>query len=214
MNTLTLSATPRETGTKAAKAVRREDRVPCVLYGPHQAPVHFAVERLALRPLIHTSETHRVVVRLDGDEYEAILKEVAFHPVTDAPIHVDFQALTKGEKITVTIPVHIEGTAPGVKAGGVLTQPLHEIEVRCVPADIPGHVTVDVSSLEMGDAVHVGDLQLGDGVEVLTDADRAVVSVAAPRVMAEEEAEGEALPLEGGEEAEAGAGGAASEDEE
>ncbi|HLT46110.1 MAG TPA: 50S ribosomal protein L25 [Rubricoccaceae bacterium] len=214
MDTIKLTATPRQPGKKAVKAVRREDRVPCVLYGPHQAPVHFAVDRLALRPLIHTSETHRVVVRLDGDEYEAIVKAVAFHPVTDVPLHVDFQALTKGEKLTVTVPIHIEGSAPGVRAGGVLAQPLHEIEVRCVPADIPGHVSVDVSGLEMGDALHVADLQLGDRVEVLTDGGLTVVTVTAPRVAVEEEVEaveGEALPAEG--EEETGEAGPAPEEE-
>jgi large subunit ribosomal protein L25 len=209
MTTLTLRSTPRDTGKKAVKAVRREDRVPCVLYGPHQEPVHFAVERLALRPLIHTSETYRVLIKLDGQEYDAIVKDVVFHPVEDTPLHVDFQALTKGEKITLTVPIHVEGNAPGVRTGGVLSQPLHELEVRCVPADIPGHITVDVSTLELGDALHVADLALGDGVEVLTDASLTVVAVTAPRVHDETEGVGgETLPAEG-----EGETGEAAEDE-
>lgn len=208
MDTITLHATPRSTGTKAAKAVRREGRVPCVLYGPHQEPVHFAVETLDLRPLIHTSQTYRVRVAVDGDEYDAIVKDVDFHPVTDAPIHVDFQALTQGEKLTITVPVHVEGAPAGVKAGGVLSQPLHELEIRCLPADIPGHITIDVSDLEIGDSLHVSDLQLGASVEVLTDGARTVVTVTVPRVVVEEEAEAvePGLLLEGeeaeGEEAE------------
>jgi large subunit ribosomal protein L25 len=207
MQTVNLTAAPRETGKKAVKADRRAGRVPCVLYGPHQAPVHFAVEALALRPLIHTSETYRVVVKLDGEAYDAIVKDVMFHPIEDTPLHVDFQALTKGEKITITVPIHVAGNAPGVRAGGVLSQPLHELEIRCVPADIPGHVTVDVSALQLGDALHVSDLGLGDGVEVLTDAGLTVVAVTTPRVVEEvEPVEGEALPAEGAEEAgEAGA---------
>lgn len=200
MDTINLTATPRPTGKKAVKAVRREDRVPCVLYGPHQEPVHFAVERLALRPVIHTAETRRIVVRLDGAEFEAIVKDVVFHPVTDTPLHVDFQALTKGEKLTITIPVHVEGVSPGVRAGGSLSQPLYEIEIRCVPADIPGHVTVDISKMEIGDSVHVSDLQLSDAIEVLTDAEQTVVTISAPRLEVEP---GEAEAAVGGD-AEAG----------
>jgi large subunit ribosomal protein L25 len=159
------------------------------------------VDTLALRPLVHTAETYRVVVRLDGQEYEAIVKDVVFHPVEYTPLHVDFQALTKGEKITVTVPIRLEGNAPGVRTGGVLAQPLHELEIRCVPADIPGHVSVDVSALELGQALHVADLRLGDGVEVLTDPGLTVAAVTMPRVVEEvEPVEGEALPAEGAEE--------------
>ncbi len=189
MNTLHLPASPRQTGKKAVKAVRREGRVPCVLYGPHQEPLHFASEAKNLRPLIHTTETYRVVVALDGQEYEAIVKDVTFHPVTSAPTHMDFQALTKGEKLTVTVPIHLEGAAPGVRAGGSLSQALHELEVRCLPKDIPGHVSIDVSGLEMGQSLRVSDLVFGEGVEVLTEADRTIVAVAAPRAEVEETAE-------------------------
>ncbi|MDX1419575.1 MAG: 50S ribosomal protein L25 [Rubricoccaceae bacterium] len=209
MDTILLNASPRETGKKGTKAVRREDRVPCVLYGPHQDPVHFAVERLDLRPLIHTTVTYRVLVQMDGDEHEAILKDVVYHPITEAPLHLDFQALTKGEKITVTIPVHLDGAAPGVKAGGVLSQPLYDLEIRCVPAKIPGQINVDVSTLEVGDSLHVSDLSLGDDIEVLTEPGRTIVTVTVPRAVEEPEpAEGlellEGILPEGEEAAEAG----------
>ena len=100
----------RETGKKAAKATRKAGLVPCVLYGPHTEPVHFAVPTLSLRPLIHTTEQHRVTVNVGGDSLDAILKEVIFHPVTERPWHVDFQALTAGEMFTTTIPVELVGT--------------------------------------------------------------------------------------------------------
>ena len=114
----------------------------------------------------------------------------------------------------MTVPVHLEGTPLGVKEGGVLAQPLHELEIRCLPKDIPGHVTVDVSALQMGDSLHVSDLNLGDAVDVLTDATRTIVTVTAPRVEVEPEteeglgldaelgAEDEEAPEEGGEETE------------
>jgi large subunit ribosomal protein L25 len=197
MDTYRLPVQPRETGKKATKAVRNAGLVPCVLYGTHTEPVHFSVETLALRPLIHTTETYRVAISLDGDSHEAIVKEITFHPVTDTPIHVDFQALTRGEALTMTVPVHIEGTAAGVLAGGQISQPLHEIEIRSLPKDIPGHVSLDVTALEMGDSLTVSDLSLPDGVEVLTDGDLTVVSVVAPRVTAEDTADDEAAEAAG-----------------
>ena len=200
MQSYSLPVEPRDVGKKAAKAVRTAGRVPCVLYGAHTEPVHFQTEVLALRPLIHTTETYRVALAVDGQEHEAIVKEVVFHPVTDRPLHVDFQALTRGEALTMTIPVHLEGTAPGVLAGGQLSQPIHEIEIRSLPKDIPGHISVDISGLDVGDSLHVSDLSLPEGVEVLTDAERTLVSIVAPRVTAEDEAD--ELELAAGETAE------------
>jgi large subunit ribosomal protein L25 len=189
MDTLNLNARPRETGKAAVKATRRDGLVPCVLYGPHQEPVHFAVEVLDLRPLIQTSETHRVALAVDGTTYDCILKTVDYHPVTDVPIHIDFQALTMGEKMTMSVPIHLEGNAVGVREGGVLGQPLHELEVRCLPRDIPGHISVDISNMHVGDTLHVSDLALGEEIEVLTDPERTIVTLSSPRVATEDEAD-------------------------
>jgi len=197
MDVITLEAKPRALGTAAAKAVRREGEVPCVLYGPHQEPVHFRVPVLALRGLIYTSEAHRVTLSLDGETYDCILKNITYHPVTDVPSHVDFYALTAGEALNVTVPILLVGTPEGVKAGGTMAQPLNEVEVRCLPKDIPGHVEIDVSALEIGDSLHVSDLTV-EGVEVVTDAARTIVTIAAPTAEPVEE-ETEADLLEEGE---------------
>jgi large subunit ribosomal protein L25 len=189
MDTLTLNVQPRETGKKAVKATRNAGLVPGVLYGAHQEPVHFAAEVLDLRPLIHTSATHRVELAIDGTSkpYDCIVKTVDFHPVTDVPIHMDFLALTQGEKLTMTVPIHLDGAAVGVKNGGVLGQPLHELEIRCLPKDIPGSISVDISAMEIGDSIHVSDLGIGGDIEVLTEGSRTLVTVSAPRVEVEEE---------------------------
>ncbi len=201
MQSIQLDARPRETGKSAAKATRREGLVPCVLYGAHTEPVHFAVETLALRPLIFTTETYRVAVTVDGADHEAILKQVDYHPVTEAPIHVDFQALTVGEMLTMTVPVHLEGAPRGVKAGGTLSQPLSELQIRALPKDIPGHITVDVSALGVNESIHVEQLGLGDAIEVLTDAHRTIATVTVPRgtVTDEDETEAVEAPLAEGE---------------
>ena len=214
MDSITLTAAEaRDTGKAAVKATRREGRVPCVLYGPSTEPVHFSVPHLDLRPLIHTTETYRVEISMGGEDHEAILKDVDFHPVTDEPLHADFLALTKGQKLALTIPIHLEGTAPGVKAGGRLAQPLHELEIQSLPKDIPGHVSIDISSLEVGDSLHVGDLELGDTIEVLTDPVRTIVSIMAPRVEAVEEDEDGLLGLDAAAAPE-GEGDAAAEGDE
>jgi len=195
MDGITLDAQPRDTGKRATKAIRRAEEVPCVLYGQHTDPVHFRVPILDLRSLIYTAETHVVSVNVGGESHDAIVKNIDFHPVTDVPIHMDFLALTAGETLDMVIPVVTVGIAAGVKAGGILSQPLNELEVRCLPKDIPGQIEIDVASLEIGDSVHVSDLEV-ENVEILTDEARTVVSITAPRAEEEPEEE-EGLLLEG-----------------
>lgn len=190
MQTITLNVQPREVGKKAAKAIRNEGSVPCVLYGSNTEPVHFSVATLELRPLVHTSETYLVALSIGGEDHECIVKTVDFHPITDTPIHMDFQALTRGEAITITVPIHLEGMAQGVKDGGNLSQPLNELEIRCLPQDIPGHFSVDVSGLNIGDSLHVSDLTIVDTIELITEPSRTIVNVAAPRIEVEPEEEG------------------------
>ena len=188
MDTLILTATERETGKKAVKATRVAGLVPCVLYGPHTEPVHFAVPTLALRPLIHTTEQHRVTVRVGGQSLDAILKEVVFHPVTERPWHVDFQALTAGETFTTSVPVVLVGTPEAVRDGAELAQPIHLVEVRALPADLPGSIDADVSGLAVGETFHVRDLVLPAGVEVLTDGDLVLATVSMSTLGADVEA--------------------------
>ncbi|WP_420456737.1 50S ribosomal protein L25 [Rubrivirga sp.] len=206
MQSITLDVQPRGTGKAATKAIRREGLVPCVLYGVHTEPVHFAVETLALRPLIFTTESYRVAIPFEGAEHEAILKQVDFHPVTDQPLHVDFLALTAGEALTMTIPIQLEGTPRGVKAGGTLSQPLSELQIRALPKDIPGHVSIDVTALEMGESLHVAELALGEAIELLTDPQRTIATVTAPKLATADDeveetglAEGLEAPEEGAE---------------
>ena len=213
MQSITLPTQPRETGKKAAKATRRDGLVPCVLYGRTTEPVHFSVESLALRPLIFTTETRTVDITVDGEDYNAIVKDITFHPVSEEPTHVDFLALTAGEALTMTVPIQLEGDAPGVKAGGLLSQPLFELTIRSLPKNIPGHVSIDVSHLELGESLHVDNIILGDEIEVLTDPHRTVVTIVAPRAVVEEVEETDEL-LEGeGAVGEAAAEGAEASEE-
>ncbi|WP_412070009.1 50S ribosomal protein L25 [Rubrivirga sp. IMCC43871] len=212
MQSITLDTQTRETGKTATKAVRREGLVPCVLYGSHTEPVHFSVETLALRPLIFTTETYRVAITAGGDDHEAILKHVDFHPVTDTPIHADFLALTAGELLTMVVPIRLEGAPRGVKAGGILSQPINELEIRALPKDIPGHISIDVSKMDVNESIHVEELDLGEDIEILTELSRTIATVTVPRVVVVEE--DEAVSTEMAEGLEAPADGEDSEGDE
>lgn len=158
MDIIALSAEARTPGKSAARAARRAGSVPCVLYGRHVSPVTFQVTEKSLHPLIYTDETHLVQISLDGGAWECILKDIAFHPVTDRPLHVDFQVLQAGEKVTIAIPVRYRGTPAGQTKGGRPSYSVTELPVTCLPRDIPSQIEVDVSGVEIGQAVHVSDL--------------------------------------------------------
>lgn len=209
MDAITIDAKPRETGKKAAKAVRNAGMVPCILYGRHQEPVTFQVPQLTLKPLIYTAETHRVTLKVDGGQWDCILKDMAFDPVTDVPIHADFQALQAGEKITLTVPVRYIGTPVGqIQSGGETNVVAHELHIRCLPQDIPASIDVDITHLAIGDSIHTRDLNLPN-LEFVDGDDMTLVTVASPRVEAAEPVE---AALAEGETAETGEG--TSEEEE
>ena len=196
MEVLTLEAEPRTPGKSQARNARREEKVPCVLYGRDTDPVSFTVPELAMRPLIFTNETHRVSVEVDGDSWECILKTVDFHPVTDFPIHADFQVLTEGQELTLTVPVRYVGTPMGQTEGGDTQYVLTEIDVRCMPKDIPTHIEVNVEELEIGDSIHVRDLEK-EGLEFAAAPEQTLVTVVPPVVEEIEEPEPEMIEVEG-----------------
>ncbi len=192
MEAITINAAPREAGKKGSKSVRRAGNVPCVLYGHNVEPVTFQVPELALKPLIFTSELHVAHIEMEGEAWDCVMKAIDFHPVTDRPIHADFLVLQRGEAVTLTVPVQFHGTPVGQKEGGDTQLLLHEIQVNCLPKDIPSHIDVDIANLQIGDAIHVRDLDV-PGVTIVESPDKTVVSVVPPRgglaaLEAEEEA--------------------------
>ncbi len=173
---ITIKAEPRPTGKKAAKEVRRKGYVPAVVYGHHVEPTPVQVPRKALNPLIYTHETHRVELEVDGKKWTCVLKDIDFHPITDEPIHADFQVLRAGEKIYLKVPISTVGTAIGQEHGGELVLMLHELEIEALPKDIPPHIEIDVSNLDIGDVIHVRDLDLPN-ITILTAPEQAIVGV-------------------------------------
>lgn len=194
MEKVVLEAAAREVSTKSVNnTLRRSGRVPGVIYSREQAPLPFHVAVNSINPLVFTSVAHLVTLQLDGKEYDCILKDVQFDPVTDRVIHFDLQGLIAGEKIEIEIPILFTGTAVGVRDGGVLQQNLHKLTISCLPADIPEHIEVNVSELRLGQGVHVRDLK-HTGFEFVHADEMVIVSVTHMRGAADSAA---ALPGEG-----------------
>lgn len=158
MNKVSLSGTPRTTiGTKGAAQLRREKRVPCVLYGG-DATVHFSVEEAALRKVVFTPEVNEIELDLNGTKTLALVHEKQFHPLTDRVIHVDFMEMKEDRETRVLLSVHLKGQPIGVRNGGKLNQNMRKLRVVGLPANIPQHLDVDVAELDINDSIRVSDL--------------------------------------------------------
>lgn len=190
---------PREVGKKAAKEIRANNQVPCVLYGPETESTPFKVPVPVLNKLIYRRTTQVVDIELNGESLSCILKDYDLHPITDRPQHADFQVLREGRTITLTVPIRFKGTPQGQKEGGDTQINLREIPISCYPKDIPSEISVDISDLHIGDALHVSDLEEED-LDFRMAPSQTIVSVVAPRVLevleAEEEEEEELLEEE------------------
>ena len=190
---LTLSAEARDrAGKGASRALRREGRVPAVIYGNNEEPLSIHVEEKLLNKLLGTGHFFNsvVMVEVGGKAVRTLAKDVAFHPVSDRPLHADFLRVAKNASVTVGVPVRFENeeTAPGLKKGGVLNVVRHEIELTVAADNIPDEVVVDLAGLEVGDSVHISAVKLPKGaVSAIEDRDFTIASIAAPTVLSDDE---------------------------
>jgi large subunit ribosomal protein L25 len=198
---LTLPAEARErAGKGASRALRREGRVPAVIYGGKEDPISIHLEERQLVRQLGTGHFMNSIVMIEhgGKTIRTLPKDVAFHPVNDRPLHVDFLRLTKDAKIEVNVPVVFinEEASPGLKKGGVLNVVRHELELVCESDKIPGEIEIDVTGLEVGDSIHISSLTLPEGsVSGITDRDFTIATIVAPSALrSETDAEEEAAP--------------------
>lgn len=203
MKKVSMSGSLRENvGKKDAKKQRAEGKVVCVLYGGDEQ-IHFTVENNAFNKIIYTPDVFAIDLDIDGKTYSAILQDVQYHPVSDRTLHADFLQLIEGKPVVVNLPVKLEGTAPGVMKGGVLNKKLRNIPVKGLIDDMPEYIIVDISELNIGDTVKVGDIDFGKMERQLKES-LLVVGVKTARGAVsdeEEDEEGEEGESEGGEEA-------------
>jgi large subunit ribosomal protein L25 len=172
-------------GSKDAKQLRREGQVPCVVYGGAENK-HFTVDHQELRKAIYTPNVYLVNLDIDGARVDAIIRDAQFHPVSDKILHIDFTEVIAGQPIVVQLPVRLEGSAVGVRAGGTLRQNAMKLKVRGVTTGLPDEITLDISDLAIGDMIKVSEVKL-NGVEFMEAPHRAIVAVKTTRKAVAEE---------------------------
>jgi large subunit ribosomal protein L25 len=171
-------------GKKDAKALRVSGLVPCILYGGTEQ-VSFSVPERDFKSLVYTPDVHIVELDLGGKSYKAVMKELQLHPVTDKILHVDFLEVIAGKAVTMELPVKFDGTAPGVRSGGKLIRKMRKLAVRGPVDQIPEAITIDVSKMEIGDAIRVSDVTV-PGLTLLDIANNTIVTVRVTRNVVEE----------------------------
>ena len=158
MKSITIKGSQRESvGKAASKALRNAGQVPCVLYGGDNV-LHFSAPELAFKNIVYTPNVYTAAIELNGKTYSAILQDIQFDPVSDKIIHIDFYQLHKDKEITIEVPIQIEGTSPGIMAGGTLRIVNRKLKVKALPDNLPDFVPVDISGLEMGNKLYVTKL--------------------------------------------------------
>ena len=185
MKSFDLKGTSRtEVGKKSTNELRKNNGIPCILYGIEKEAKAFAVTTDAVRKLVYTPDIHVVNLTIDGVECTAVLKDIQFHPVKDTILHMDFLQIVEDKPIVMEVPTVLTGLAAGVKLGGKLQQAIRKIKVKAVYASIPEKLTVDVTELALGKSIKVGELSF-EGLELVTPAQTVVCSVAATRASRE-----------------------------
>ena len=185
MKSFDLKGTSRtEVGKKSTNELRKNNGIPCVIYGIEKEAKAFSVTTDAVRKLVYTPDIHVVNLTIDGVECKAVLKDIQFHPVKDTILHMDFLQIVEDKAIVMEVPTVLTGLAAGVKLGGKLQQAIRKIKVKAVYANIPEKLTVDVTERALGKSIKVGDLSF-EGLELVTPAQTVVCSVAATRASRE-----------------------------
>jgi large subunit ribosomal protein L25 len=185
MATASLSASARTTAGKgAARSLRRDGRLPAIIYGHAREPMSLSVpEREFVRLLERVAAENTVIeLSIDGTMSRTLIREIQRHPVRRNVLHVDFQELVAGERVVVRIPIVLQGIPDGVRhSGGILSQITQELECRVDPLNMPPNIVVDVTALTIGHSIHVSEITIPEGVEVLDDPESTVAIVAAPK---------------------------------
>ena len=189
MSDTTLKAKKREnTGKGATRKYRAEGWIPAEFYSSHQENMHLLLNTRDFEIILtHGHGLFNLKVEGQDKDFQCVIKEIQTEPVLGKLLHADFQGVKLGEKLTLTVPIHLDGAAAGVKAGGIMEFLIREVEVECLPKDIPDSLVVDVSLLEIGDSVRVKDLE-HENVRILTDPEETILLIEHSKIIKELEA--------------------------
>ena len=185
----------KETGKGAARTLRRQALIPAVFYGPEVDPVHLSLDYRDLEKLIRTGAGENVIIDLAIEtgkstlSHRAMLKEIQLDPVKQTILHVDLYEISMDKKIEVEVPITLTGTAKGVSEGGILQQVTRTLEISCLPDNIPDAFELEVSELDIGDSLHVSNLKIPEGIEVLVEEELTIATVVPPTKVEEIELE-------------------------
>ena len=199
-------------GKKFAKQLRKEDNVPCVIYGGNTDPIHFYAHSNEFRKIVYTANVFIIDVHIGNETVKSIMSDIQFHPVTDKLVHIDFLKIFDDKKIKLNIPLNIIGNAIGVRNGGRLALNMRKLAIEALVENLPESVEVDISELRIGQSMRVSDLSL-DGITILSKSNDVVVGVKTSRAVVEEEEE-ETEGAEAGETENDGSGDAKTESKE
>lgn len=177
-----------ELGKKSSKQIRKTGGVPCVIYGKDGENIHFYADELSFKNLVYTHEAHLVKLNLDNKEFDVVLKDMQFHPVSDKIIHADFISIAENKPVVIGIPVTVTGVSAGVLAGGKLVIKKRNLKVKGLPKDLPEFLSIDITELKIHDSIKVGDLAF-DKIELLDPKRAMVLGVATSRVAQKTEEE-------------------------
>jgi len=185
MEQIALKAQKRETGKQVSKRYRREGLITGVHYSKGEDNINILVHPLSMRSIVYTALTRVVKLEVEGEEktYECVLKEVKFDPVTDKIVHFDLLGIKPGQTLSVEVPIKLIGQSEGVRAGGILNQALYKMRVKCLPADLPEAIEVDITNLKAGSFIYVGDLTL-ENIELVLPPNTVIATVAKSRASA------------------------------
>ncbi|NCC99000.1 MAG: 50S ribosomal protein L25/general stress protein Ctc [Bacteroidia bacterium] len=180
MKVFELSGTPRtDLGKKACKTMRKEDLIPCVIYGGKEN-INFTVTKSAIRKLIYTPEIFEVKLTIGKQTLKAILKDIQYHPVSDNILHIDFLEVDDKKPITFRVPIKTEGLAIGVRAGGKLSLEMRKLKIKALCKDIPSSLTINVENLEIGKSIKAGELSFPN-IKIVDNKESLIVCVKSTR---------------------------------
>ena len=188
-------------GKKFAKQLRKDENVPCVIYGGNSEPMHFYAHSNEFRKIVYTADVYLIDIHIGENIVKSIMSDIQFHPVSDKLIHIDFLKISDGQNVKINIPINIIGNALGVQNGGRMALNMRTLSVEALIDDLPEYIEVDISHLRIGQSIRVSDLKI-DGVKILSKGDDVIVGIKTSRAVVEEEeevgADGEATEGEEG----------------
>ncbi|WP_227429364.1 50S ribosomal protein L25/general stress protein Ctc [Psychrobacter sp. I-STPA6b] len=186
-----IARTKEQQGKGASRRLRKQNLIPAIIYGGNEEPTAIAIRANELVKLLDNEAffSNILTINADGEEHQAVIKDLQRHPAKGYPMHADFQRVVKGQKIHMNVPVHFVGKeeAPGTKEGGILSTLVSDIEIVCIPSQLPEYLEIDVSGMSIGDSYHLSDIKLPEGVvihelEIEDGTDRTIVNMQPPTV--------------------------------